>query len=126
MNDSMPRLRKLALRHPDVEEGVACAGTALEKRTVKARKKAFVFLGVGDIMLKLRESLPEATRCTAREPARYKVGANGWVKATFTDDEPPVFDLLEKWIAESYRLVVNPSTSITRKAAKKKPARWKR
>ncbi len=38
-------LRKLALALPEVEEGVSCAGTALERRTVKVRDKAFVFLG---------------------------------------------------------------------------------
>lgn len=60
-------LRKLALRYPDAEEGVACEGTAIEKRTVKAGKKAFVFLGVSDVLLKLDESLPEATRLARKD-----------------------------------------------------------
>jgi hypothetical protein len=45
-------LRQIALRLPGTEEGVACAGTSLEKRTIKVRGKAFLFLGAGDAMLK--------------------------------------------------------------------------
>jgi ribosomal protein L9 len=58
----MKALRRAALRHPDVHEGVSCEGTSLEKRTVKARNKAFVFLGVADVMVKLKASLSEAVR----------------------------------------------------------------
>jgi len=53
MNANVKALRKLALGYPGTEEGVACEGTALEKRTVKARGKAFVFLGVSEVLLKL-------------------------------------------------------------------------
>ena len=38
-------LHSIAAKLPDVEEGVACAGTSLEKRTMKVRGKAFLFLG---------------------------------------------------------------------------------
>lgn len=102
----MKALRRAALRHPDAREGVSCEGTSLEKRTVKAHKKAFVFLGVSDVMVKLRESLPEATRLAAKQPDRYRAGAHGWVKATFIDGEVPSLALLERWIDESYRVVV--------------------
>ena len=99
-------LQEIALRLPQAEVGVACAGTAQEKRTVKARGKAFLFLGPADAMLKLGPSLPEASERAAREPGRYKVGAHGWVTVT-TDGEAPL-DLLERWIEESYRVVVRP------------------
>ena len=102
----MKALRRAALRHPEAHEGISCEGTSLEKRTVKANKKAFVFLGAADIMVKLRESLPEATRLAAKQPDRYRAGAHGWVKATFVDDEAPPLALLERWIDESYRVVV--------------------
>jgi len=101
----MHALRKVALAHPHTEEGVACEGTPVERRTVKAKKKAFVFLGMGDAMVKLRESLPEANALARKNPAAYRVGANGWVKATFGPEGPPL-DLLAKWIAESYRLAI--------------------
>jgi hypothetical protein len=103
----MKALRRAALRHPDTHEGVSCEGTSLEKRTVKAHGKAFVFLGVGDVMVKLRESLPEARRLARKEPERYRAGAHGWVKATIAEDEVPPLALLERWIDESYRLVAD-------------------
>jgi hypothetical protein len=100
-------LRRAALRHPDTHEGVACEGTSLEKRTVKAHRKAFVFLGLCDVMLKLRASLPEARKLARAEPERYKVGANGWVKARFQDGHVPPLARLEAWIDESYQLMVD-------------------
>ena len=38
-------LRGLARKLPDTEEGIACHRPALEKSTVRARGKAFLFLG---------------------------------------------------------------------------------
>jgi hypothetical protein len=98
-------LRKVALRYPEAEEGVACEGTTAEKRTVKARGKAFLFLGVTSAMLKLRESLAEAADLAAAKPDRYCVGAHGWVTVTFGDTESPAMDLLVRWVDESYRLL---------------------
>lgn len=98
-------LRRVALRYPKAEEGVACKGTALECSTFKARKKAFLFVG-GAVRVKLRESLAEAARLAKKDPACYKVGANGWVAVTFSHDQSPPPGLLERWIDESYRLLV--------------------
>ena len=116
----MKALRRAALRHPDTHEGVSCEGTSLEKRTVKTHRKAFVFLGVGDMMVKLRESLPEARRLAKKEPERYRAGAHGWVKASFAEDEVPPMRLLERWIDESYRLVVD-NHPIPKVVKKKRP-----
>jgi hypothetical protein len=98
-------LRTLALAYPEVGEGVACEGTALEKSTFKARNKAFLFLGTADMMVKLGDSLAEAVGLASEEPDRYKVGAHGWVTVSFDDRELPPIDLLERWIDESYRLI---------------------
>jgi hypothetical protein len=49
--------------------------------------------------------LAEATRLAAKEPGRYAVGANGWVKITWAGGEPPPTDLLVRWVEESYRLL---------------------
>jgi YjbR len=102
----MNALLKLALRYPEAQEGIACQGTAAEKRTVKARNKAFLFVGPTNAMVKLRESLAEAAELASKDPNRYKVGALGWVTVTFGSDGSPPLDVLERWIDESYRLLM--------------------
>jgi predicted DNA-binding protein (MmcQ/YjbR family) len=97
-------LREAALKFPGTEEGVACEGTALEKRTVKVRGKAFLFLGPKDLMLKLVTSLDEVNAMAANEPARYKVGAHGWVTITHDDVATLPHAVIVNWIQESYRL----------------------
>ena len=102
----MRALRRAALRYPEAEEGTSC-----NKSAFRARNKAFLFLGVDEgsynVMLKLRESLAEASRLETKEPGRYAVGGGGWVKATFGRKESPPPGLLESWIDESYRLLVH-------------------
>lgn len=101
----MQTLREIALQYPEAQEGVVCA-----KSSFKARNKAFLYLGVDNssfnAMLKLCQSLPEATRLAASEPECYKVGVHGWVTATFRHEQSPPPGLLERWIDESYRLLV--------------------
>jgi predicted DNA-binding protein (MmcQ/YjbR family) len=111
-------LRELALRYPEAQEGISCAGTPLEKRTVTARNKAFLFLGKADAMVKLRDSLADVARLAAKEPGRYKAGAHGWVTVMFSDGAAPPLDLLEKWIDESYRAVVAKKTSKKKTASR--------
>jgi hypothetical protein len=53
-------MRQAALRCPDVEEGIACKGTAVECSAFKARKKTFLFVRAEDARVKLHESLVEA------------------------------------------------------------------
>lgn len=96
-------LRDLALQLPEAEEGIACAGTPLEKRTIKVRGKAFLFLGSNDLMLKLRDLLPEATEASVKASGQIKVGVHGWVTMTNLDLVP--LDQLARWLNESYRLL---------------------
>jgi hypothetical protein len=98
-------LRQRALQYPEAEEGIACEGTALEKRTIRARGKAFLFLGAADAMLKLSASLPEATALAAAEPGRYEVGAHGWATISFGDVASLPVEVLLRWVDESYRLL---------------------
>ena len=98
-------LQAVALRFPEARVGIACEGTAAERRTIKVRGKAFLFLGAGAALLKLRASLAEATDRAAREPNRYKVGAHGWVTVTFGDAASLPADVLARWLEESYRLL---------------------
>jgi hypothetical protein len=106
--DPIKALAKLAAKHADVEEGIACPGTAMERRTMKTAKKAFLFFGATDALVKLDASLVEAKKLAKAEPERYRVGANGWVKVTFSEDMPPAVDVLARWVAESYALVAKP------------------
>jgi hypothetical protein len=99
----MQALRKMAMRCPQAEEGIACKGTALECRTIKARNKAF--LRKTELRLKLGDSLAEAAKLAAKEPDRYQAGPGGWVKVTFSAAQPPPLDVLKRWIDESYRLL---------------------
>lgn len=96
-------LRTLALSYPETVETTAC-----NKAAFKARNKGFLFLGIDDagcnVMLKLAASIPEATKL-AKGLGCCKVGANGWVTATFRHDQAPPPGLLERWIDESYRLL---------------------
>lgn len=115
------KLRAVALKLPDVTEGIACAGTSLEKRTIKVKDKAFVFLGVGDVMLKLGDSLPEAQSLAVEQPARCKAGATGWVTIRWSDAEPPP-ESLENWIRESYTLMASAKKSKASPKKKSKPA----
>ncbi|MDP1920919.1 MAG: hypothetical protein Q8L14_32060 [Myxococcales bacterium] len=113
---------RLAKQLPDVEEGIACKGTALESRTFKANSKAFLFLNAKDARLKLGASLGEASAFAARAPGRCTVGAGGWVKLSVA--APPAPDVLARWITESRAAVGKPSTTKgAPRAAKKKRAR---
>lgn len=109
--EGIPALvRAVALRYPEVVEGVACAGTALESTSFKARTKAFLFLtGTGpyQLRLKLSDSQSEAAELASREPGRYKLGANGWATLDLDHDAPLPPGLLVRWIDESYRAVAD-------------------
>jgi len=102
-NKPMQAIRRLALSYPEVEEGTSCRRTSF-----KARNKAFLFMGSTDesydVMLKLKDSLPEAKKLAAKQSAHYKAGAGGWVTARFTLTPPPQ---LERWIDENYRLLAH-------------------
>jgi hypothetical protein len=117
----MQALRRAALHYPGTEEGVACEGTPVESRTVKARNKAFLFLTIGHARLKLRESLPEATKLARKKPDQLQVGAGGWVKASLGADGSTPLDVLERWVGESYRLMAGPAVAAGGKT-KKSPA----
>lgn len=100
MNDS---LRRFALALPEVEEGVACAGTALEARTFARGRKSFLFLRASDARLKLGPSLAEAERLADGDPERCRVGANGWVHVQL-EGAGDLRKRIEAWIAESHAL----------------------
>ena len=93
-------LRRFAMGLPGAEESVACAGTVIEKRTVKAGGKAFLFLGSKDLMLKLGASLAEARKLAKSEP-----GKGGWVSIRFESGMPLPAARLRAWVAESHAIL---------------------
>lgn len=97
----MADLGSIALALADVEQGVACAGTALESRTYQVRKKSFLFVSKDQARLKLEASAPEARKLG------FASGANGWV--TVPLDALPASAVMKRWIAESYSLVSRPT-----------------
>ncbi len=94
------------MSYPEVAAGTVCNRTSF-----KARGKAFVFMGLYDdyydVMIKLRDSLPTATKFAEKSPECFKVGAHGWVTVTFRLDQTPPPGLLETWIDESFRLLAH-------------------
>lgn len=117
--DPLTVVGAIAMRLPSVEVGIACAGTAAESTTYKVNGKAFLFVRAAALMLKLAESVPEAAKLSAKEPARYQTGSSGWTTIKRPADAPLPMDKIERWIGESYRLM---AASPARKAAAKKKA----
>lgn len=124
LTDVIEKLHQHAMRLAHVVESVACKGTVIEKRTVTVNKRAFVFLGTRDAMLKLGKSLPEAWKLAEREPERFRPSASGWTKITFTPGSAMPVDVLKRWIDESYGIMSAGQPAMAKKslakAAKKK------
>ena len=113
MITTMVNLATIALALPDVDQGIACAGTALESRTYQLKKKSFLFVSKDQARLKLDASASEAKKLG------FTVGANGWVAIPLGD--VPAVAVIKRWIAESYSLVAQTSGgSSPRRAATKK------
>jgi len=96
-------LRSQALDFPEVVEGDSCV-----KRSFKARKKGFLYLGENaagyNVMVKLGPSIEEAKSMASARPESWSVGKGGWAILKFDPAERPPAGLLERWMEESYRL----------------------
>jgi hypothetical protein len=110
-------LRRIALRHADVVEDVACKGTAVESAAFKIRGRMFLSLRPAAAMVKLDGSLSEAVRLARAEADRYRPGSQAWTTITLGDCPAPPIALMERWIAESYDLMA--AAKPARKARKK-------
>ena len=97
-------LRRAALRHPDVEEGLACKGTVIESVTVEVQGEAFLFLRPEKGMLRLDRSHDEAATLAAKKPACHKVGSRGWITINPSSPKDLSMKVLSSWVAESYSL----------------------
>lgn len=118
---TLQELREFAKTLDDTSEGWSCKGTVLESRTIKVDGRAFLFLGTkGVVRLKLEDSIPEAKKLSKKHPDVYEIGSGNWTKIVLDDDVDR--DVMEKWITESYDLILNFRTG----GSKKKPAKPKR
>src|ERR1700677_1997416 len=102
LDEAESALREFALRYPEAFEDFPWG-----ERVVKARTKIFVFLNRVDGGLKVRIKLPEsnaeALALPHVTPAGYGLGKHGWVVADFGPSDEVPFEMLLRWIDESYR-----------------------
>jgi hypothetical protein len=104
MLDPVQTLREIALAYPESSETTSC-----NKAAFKAGKKSFLFVGQKEdsynVMLKLGDSLDEATLLESKRPENFNVGKGGWTTLRFPLTDSPDGDLFDRWIEESYRLL---------------------
>lgn len=96
-------LRSYGLSFPEATEDFPWGHNAL-----KVRGKTFAWLDREErlsLTVKLPISRDLAELLDFAEPAGYGLGKAGWITARFEGSEEPDLDLLQRWIAESYRAV---------------------
>lgn len=97
-------LRDFAMKYPEAHEDFPWG-----ERAIKVRSKVFLFMRCDDnglsLSVKLPESLEDALSLPFTEPTHYGLGKHGWVTATFRPATTVPTELLQEWIAESYRAV---------------------
>ena len=120
MPDAVDTLCKLAHSFADVEEKVACAGTAIEQASFKTAGKSFLFAQrKGDraiVRLKLDRSLAKA-----ESVAGVEVGKGGWTTCRVPLAKAPT-KVLVGWVKESYELSAKPKSSTSKAPARRKKA----
>src|SRR5437016_13815017 len=98
------RLRKHALSLPEATEEFPWG-----ERVIKVRGKIFVFLGQLEGSLRVSVKLPisfeMALTLPFTAPTGYGLGRAKWITARLAAKEKPPLDLLQGWIAQSYRAV---------------------
>jgi predicted DNA-binding protein (MmcQ/YjbR family) len=79
---------------------------------VKVNKKVFVFLGIEpdpntsfSFSVKLPISGADVLSLPFTEPSGYGLGKSGWVTVRLLPGDDPPVDVLQGWIAESYRAI---------------------
>jgi predicted DNA-binding protein (MmcQ/YjbR family) len=79
---------------------------------VKVNKKVFVFLGLDpdpntgfSFSVKLPISGADVLNLPFTEPSGYGLGKSGWVTVRLLPGDDPPVDVLQGWIAESYRAI---------------------
>ena len=103
-NTSFAPLRAAALAYPETREEFRWGESA-----IKVRGKTFLFMRETEDGLSLSVKLPQsrefALEYVFTQPTSYGLGASGWITARFGPNQKPPLDVLEAWIAESYRAI---------------------
>jgi predicted DNA-binding protein (MmcQ/YjbR family) len=112
ISDAFERLRRHGLAFPEAIEEFPWGHSAL-----KVLGKTFVFLNQAEEELSMSVKLP-ASRDFAlvfdwAEPTGYGLGRSGWITARFGPDHEPDFELLERWITESYKTIAPKKLGIS-------------
>jgi predicted DNA-binding protein (MmcQ/YjbR family) len=120
-------LRAYALTFPEANEDFPWG-----ERVIKVRGKIFVFFATAGGGLRMSVKLPTsfemALTLPFTAPTRYGLGRAKWITARFAADEAPPVDLLQGWIAQSYRAVAPKSlvAALDGQGAKSKRSRVRR
>ncbi len=97
-------LRGYGLSLPEAVEEMPWGHSAL-----KVRKKTFVFLNLEETEFSLSVKLPVSRDFALifdwAEPTGYGLGRSGWITGRFAPGDEIDLELLQRWIAESYRAV---------------------
>lgn len=105
VDELLDAMAQHALQYPEVTEGLACAGTAIESRTIITGKKAFLFLRRKEVRMKVGDSFPQLQQLEAAHPDQYEAGKAGWIKITLEAGADPAASDWRRWIDESFRLL---------------------
>lgn len=110
LTKSEKTLREFALAYPETTEDFPWG-----HRTLKVKKKAFVFMsteeGITSLSVKLPKSKNAALKLKNAEPTHYGLGKHSWVSLTFDSGDDLPIEQLKKWIDESFRAVA-PKTLV--------------
>ena len=97
-------LRAFALALPETHEDFPWG-----HRTIKVRSKIFVMMNCEPERISFSMKLPQSREFALdyrfTEPTGYGLGRSGWVTARFDEAGAVPLDVLQAWIAESYRAV---------------------
>lgn len=101
------KLRDYAMGFPGATEHTPWGEIAC-----KVKGKVFVFLSCHtkgfSMSVKLPQSRADALDNDFAQPTGYGLGKSGWVTCSFQPGLEPSYDLMKKWIEESYRTIAPP------------------
>jgi len=121
MPDAVDALCKLARTLPDVEQKIACAGTAIEQASFHTGNRSFLFAQrKGDLAI-VRFKLEGSVTAAESAANGVEIGKGGWTTCRIPLAKAPS-GALKRWVRESYGLSAKPKSSPKKAPSKKKAA----